>query len=120
VQTYPIKVIQAAFHLLVDSDRYVKFTYYRESGKPSKIKAKLVRIVAVPEGLVILTGVPIYINRMYIPLKCIFYTKNIRWIDTPFDMERFENLCASFAKKLAPGKRSHAIAAGKCGNLEII
>jgi len=107
MKTYSIGTIQKAFFELVDTEKYVKFSLYMKNRKPIKVKAKISEIWASSKGLVIVFNY-VFVKRQKFPDLRIL-TRDIRWIDQPFDESKFEELCNLYQKKLDAPKEGSGI-----------
>ena len=119
MKTYPIEILRDAFFQLVNRDKYVKFTLYIPpflapfgknigkiiGGRPARCKAKIEQIWGTKKGLAI-TFSHFWIKNSK---NCEGRTaplllRDIRWIDSPFDEQKLEDLCIKLVKKLEAPK----------------
>lgn len=104
MQTYSIDILREAFSEVIDTEKFVQLTYFIPKRRALKIKGKITGIHASPEGLAF-TFNNVYIKRKpYFQIRLLL--KNIRWVTSPFDMEKVEELCKQLQKKLPPRKDS--------------
>jgi hypothetical protein len=115
VKTYPIGILRQAFFQLIDRNNYVKFTLYTKPsigvygkqrgkvicGRPLKCKGKINNLFADKDGLKLQFD-QLWVNHRinWGRLKVTLPIKNIRWIDSPFDEKKLEDLCIILVKKL--------------------
>lgn len=115
MKTYPIGILRQAFFQLVSRDKYVKFTLYIKpylssygrtagkvvGGKAVKCKGKISNLFADNDGLKLQFN-QLWINRKvnWGKLKVTLHVKDIRWINSPFDEKKLEELCIILVKKL--------------------
>ncbi len=127
MRTYPANIIIPALMSIIDTDKYVKFSYFNDYEdwiklspiykskliyKPSYVKGKISHIMCSPKGLLFFMN-KLWVghsrgNKRYINITNNYYrfeTRNIRWETFPFDLVKLEEKCRELTKKL-PGSTS--------------
>jgi len=121
MKTYPAKIFKEALLEIIDTEKYVKFSYFQDWAEtlkiypflkkdklryePNYVKGKIVWFWCRPEGLVIVMdhcwmGYSKGNKKYYGTKRMEFEVKNIRWENNPFDMNKVEEKCRQLIKKL--------------------
>jgi len=93
MKTFEINIIKQVIANTINPDKYFKFTLKnKETGKPTKCKAKIETVFGTPWGMSIQFG-NLYIKKKFFIKRMSFRYKNIRWThENPFTKD-FEDRC---------------------------